>query len=254
VARALVGPRFGAETLGDLCPRSVYHDYSERDVVFARAGLNAHHAHGVALVAATGATAFARRVDDGREITLGGWGSLLGDEGSAYALGLLALRAAARSVEGRASAPTKLVDVLAEHFAIDRLHFKPDLIRVAYGSRGLQGGADMPPLSRAQIGGLAPLVTRLAEDGDPLAGRLVNKVSADLSALAIHAARRLFTSNDIFDVAAAGGLINAGERVLACLRASLSDEFPLASLHLGRAEPALALGHQALADFKGSVW
>jgi N-acetylglucosamine kinase-like BadF-type ATPase len=118
VARALVGPRFGPETFGDLLPHARYHDYSECDVVFARAGLNARQAHGVALVAATGATAFARRADDGRQVALGGWGSLLGDEGSAYALGLLALRAAARAAEGRASLPTGLVPALAEHFSI----------------------------------------------------------------------------------------------------------------------------------------
>jgi N-acetylglucosamine kinase-like BadF-type ATPase len=94
------------------------------------------------------------------------------------------------------------------------------------------------------------LVTRLAESGDLLAARLVDKVAADLSALALCAARRMFASDEIFDVAAAGGLINGGERLLTPLRAGLSREFPLASLHLGRAEPALALGRQALADLR----
>lgn len=251
VARAVVGPRFGPETLGDLCPRAQYLDYTECDVVFARAGINARQAHGVAVVAATGATAFARRADDGRSISLGGWGSLLGDEGSAYALGLLALRAAARAYEGRNRRPTRLVAALSEHFAIDPNNFKGELIRVAYGARAAEGGEATPPLTRAQIGGLAPLVTGLAAQGDPLASRLVDRVAIDLSALAMHAARRLFSTHEIFDVAVAGGLINGGERVLAPLRAALAEEFPLASLHLGRAEPSVALGRQALADLRG---
>jgi N-acetylmuramic acid 6-phosphate etherase len=246
VARALVGPRFGPETLGDLLPNARYHDYTERDVVFARAGLDASQAHGVALVAATGATAFARRADDGRQVSLGGWGSLLGDEGSAYALGLLALRTAARAAEGRAPAPTGLVQALTEHFSIDPQHFKGGLIQVAYGS------ADRPALTRAQIGSLAPLVTGLAAGGDVLAGRLVDKVAADLAALALHAARRLFCGQDAFDVVVSGGLVNGGERVLAPLRAGLAVEFPLAVLRLGSLDPAVALGRQALIDLNTS--
>ena len=52
LASSLVGPHFGAETYADLLPgvKMVY--YTERDVVFARAGL--YNPHGVAVVAATG--------------------------------------------------------------------------------------------------------------------------------------------------------------------------------------------------------
>src|SRR5512147_2217855 len=104
---ALVGPRFGPELFGSLLPNARYRYYNERDVVFARAGI--YRLHGVAVVSATGATAWAVRADDGRRVSLGGWGSLLGDEGSAYAAGLLGLRAAVRAFEGRAQ-PTGLVD------------------------------------------------------------------------------------------------------------------------------------------------
>ena len=92
------------------------------------------------------------------------------------------------------------------------------------------------------------MVTGLAASGDVLAGRLVDKVASDLAALALHAARRLFTPPETFVVAAAGGLVNAGERVLAPLRAGFALEFPLASLRIGEADPAVALGRQALAD------
>jgi N-acetylglucosamine kinase-like BadF-type ATPase len=73
---ALVGPKFGPEVYAPLLPKARYHYYGEREVVFARAGI--YRPHGVALVAATGATAWGVRADDGRHTALGGWGSLLG--------------------------------------------------------------------------------------------------------------------------------------------------------------------------------
>ena len=233
---ALVGPRFGAELLGELVPNASYRYYGEMQVVFARAGL--YRPHGVGLVAATGATAWGVRSDDGRQIILGGWGSLLGDEGSAYAAGLLGLRWAARSYEGRAAEPTRLVEALCQHLGIKIENFRSELVRLAY----------QKPLSRAEIAGLAGLVTGLAAQGDPLARRITAKVAGDLASLALHAARQLFQAGEAFDLAAAGGLFNAGELILAPLRENLSAQFPLARLTLGAEAPAAALGKLALYD------
>jgi N-acetylglucosamine kinase-like BadF-type ATPase len=233
---ALVGPRFGPEVFGPLLPNARYRYYGERDVVFARAGL--YHPHGVALVAATGATTWGVRQDDGRRVALGGWGSLLGDEGSAYAAGLLGLRLAARVYEGREATPTRLVEALCDHFGLTVETFHTGLVRLAYSK----------PLSRAEIGGVAVVVARLANAGDALACRIMAKVAGDLASLALHAARRLFEPEETFDVALAGGLLNAGEIVLGPLREVFAHEFPCARLLLGKEEPAVALGRLALAD------
>jgi N-acetylglucosamine kinase-like BadF-type ATPase len=232
---ALVGPRFGAELFGSLLPNARYRYYDERDVVFARAGI--YTQHGAAVVSATGATAWAVRADDGRRISLGGWGSLLGDEGSAYAAGLLGMRAAVKAFEGRAE-PTGLVDALCQHFGIRRETFQHGMVRLAY----------QKPLNRTEIAALAVLVTQLAGKGDPAACRIIDKVSTDLTNLALHAARRLFHSEETFPVAAAGGLFNAGPMVIQPLQEGLSREFPNARLILGSAEPAVALGMLALDD------
>ncbi len=233
---ALVGPRFGPETFGELCPRAVFRYYSERDVVFARAGI--YRPHGVALVAATGATAFGMRADDGRQAMFGGWGSLLGDEGSAYALGLEALRAAVRVFEGREQLQSRIVQALCEHFQLSPEDFRHGLIYLAY----------QKPLSRAEIGGLAAVVTRLAAEGDPLARRITAQAAADLAALALHAARQLFSPAERFDVVVAGGLTNAGELILGSLRAELARAYPQAELKIGVEAPAAALGRLALFD------
>jgi len=235
-ASALVGPRFGPELLDSILPHASYHYFGEGQVVFARAGI--YQPHGVAVVAATGATSWGVRGDDGRRVAFGGWGSLLGDEGSAYAAGLLGLRTAVRAFEGREPAPTQLVERIGEYLGLTRETFHPGLVRLAY----------QKPFSRAEIAALASVVTHLAAEGDAPAIRIVAKVSADLAALALHAARQLFSAEESFEVAAAGGLLNAGEMILAPLRAGLAREFPHARLVVGAEEPAVALGRLALFD------
>jgi N-acetylglucosamine kinase-like BadF-type ATPase len=233
---ALVDARFGAELLGEILPNASYHYYEEQTVVFARAGL--YRPHGVAVVAGTGATAWAVRAGDGRECVYGGWGSLLGDEGSGYALGLAGLRAAIRVFEGRAEAPSRLFTAVLRHFGFAEPTFREDLVFLAYHK----------PLTRAEIAALAAVVTGLAAQGDPLAARLTAEAAADLTALALHAARRLFRPEEPFDVAVAGGLTNAGELLLGPFRQGFAQEFPRAILHIGAEPPAVALGRLALYD------
>ena len=234
VASALVGAHFGPETLGALLPEAVFRHYSERDVIFARAGI--YHPHGIAVVAATGATAFGVRLDDGREVLMGGWGALLGDEGSAYALGLLGLRIAARAYEGRQPASTRLMEAVCQHFGLHEANFRQELIALAY----------QKPLSRAEIAGLAAGVTRLAGEGDRAAAHLTAKVAGDLAALGLHACRRLFEEYETFDLVIGGGLANAGYVILAPLQQGLAQEFPHASFMIGKEQPAAALGRLAL--------
>lgn len=233
---ALIGPRFGAELLGEILPHARYQYYEEGAVVFARAGF--YRPHGVAAVAGTGATTWAVRADDGRQVVFGGWGSLLGDEGSAYALGLAGLRAVVRAFEGRSVASTPLLPAIRQHFGLTEATFREELVYLAY----------QKPLSRAEIAGLATVVTRLAGQGDPLAVQLTAAVSADLAALTLHAARSLFSPGERFDVVVAGGLTNAGELLLAPLRQGLAQEFPQAIFAVGTEAPAVALGRLAQYD------
>ena len=238
LAAALVAAGFGAETFAAVCPNAAYHSYGELQVVFARAGI--FRPHGVAVVAGTGATAWAVRADDGRQATLGGWGSLLGDEGSAYALGRLGLRAAVRAFEQRAEAPTRLAEAVGAHFSLSPSEFRIGLIELAYRQ----------PLSRTEIASVAPVVTALAAQGDPLARRITEKAAGDLANLARHAARRLFQPGETFDVVLAGGVLNAGGIILGPVIERLGAEFPNAVVGVGREAPAVALGRLALHDLE----
>ncbi|WP_390891127.1 N-acetylglucosamine kinase [Gemmata palustris] len=159
---------------------------------------------GVAIVAGTGSMAFARCAD-GRTARSGGWGPLLGDEGSGYAIALAGLRAAARSADGRAPV-TPLTDRLLAALGLKR---PQELVGVVY-----RGG------DRASLAALAPVVLEAAESGDPVADSIVREAASELAAAAAAAARALDLGAS-FPVALAGGLLVSGpgyrERFLAAL-------------------------------------
>ena len=69
---------------------------------------------GIALIAGTGSLAFGRN-SAGATARCGGWGYLLGDEGSGYAIALAGLRAASRFADGRGPS-TCLLDLFLRHF------------------------------------------------------------------------------------------------------------------------------------------
>jgi N-acetylmuramic acid 6-phosphate etherase len=150
---------------------------------------------GVAVVAGTGSMAFARCAD-GRTARAGGWGPLLGDEGSGYAIALAGLRAAARAADGRAQA-TPLTDRLLAACGLTR---PEELVGVVY-----RGG------DRMALAALAPVVLDAAEAGDPVAEHIVRDAAGELAAAAAAAARQLNLGAS-FPVALAGGLLSSSPR------------------------------------------
>ncbi len=87
----------------------------------ARIALEAAFAssYGIVLIAGTGSIALSKD-EAGKIFRLGGWGRILGDEGSGYTIGLKALNAAIRSYEGRAD-KTTLLNLALEHFGCKSL-------------------------------------------------------------------------------------------------------------------------------------
>jgi glucosamine kinase len=121
---------------------------------------------GLLLIAGTGSVALGR-AEDGREARVGGWGLLLGDEGSGYEIGLRALRAIARSTDGRGRATGLLPRFLADL----KLVGPEDMIVWAATA------------AKTAVAALAPTVCDLAGEGDDVAGTIV---SAAVESLAGH--------------------------------------------------------------------
>ena len=74
-------------------------------------------AAGIVIVSGTGSIAYGRN-DHGEASRAGGWGYVLGDEGSGYWIGRLALRAVVRHADGRGRV-TSLTPRLLAHFGVD---------------------------------------------------------------------------------------------------------------------------------------
>src|SRR5207244_3703467 len=115
-------------------------------------------ASGIAIVAGTGSSTFGV-APDGRTGTAGGWGYLLGDEGSAYAVGREALRAVGHAADGHGR-PTALTATVSAHL---RLAQPRDLITAIYQSAS----------PRTTIADLAPLVAEAARAGDAVATEIL---------------------------------------------------------------------------------
>lgn len=163
---------------------------------------------GVAVVAGTGSIAFA--LDrDGKEARAGGWGYLMGDEGSAFRLGLLGLRAACRAADGIGGTTRLLAAYLDRLGSKDPRDFIPAVYRGSW--------------DKATIAGLAPIVLDLAAAGDDTARAIFESETMELARTVAGAVANGGLPKDGVPIALTGGLVlhNAPyrERLLANLPA-----------------------------------
>ncbi len=179
-------------------------------------------ASGIALVAGTGSSAFGV-APDGRAASAGGWGYLLGDDGSAFDVGRQGLRAVLRAEDGLGP-PTSLTAALKQALEINHPR---DLIRVVYQS----------PSPRVTVASLAPIVCAVARDGDSTARQILAGAGQVLGKLAGAVARRLSLGPGA-TVIGRGGLFQAGDLILDPLRHSLARA-GLFDFRLSAAESAL---------------
>ncbi len=122
---------------------------------------------GAGLIAGTGSIAVGQS-QNGEIVRTGGWGHIIGDEGSGYAIGLAALQAAARCADGRGEYTRLLDDILRSW----NLAHPSDLIPAIYGSAENR---------IARIAHLSELVKIAAETGDPVAIRIESKAAGELA-------------------------------------------------------------------------
>lgn len=161
----------------------------ENDAVGAWKGAFGHGTAGVVAIAGTGAAAYARNGQ--REARAGGWGALLGDEGSGYSIGRAALIAVLRAQDGMGP-PTSLTPVLLRELGIPRSQDIIDMVHF-----------QMTP---SEIAALAPEVLSQAAGGDAEAERVVEEAAAALIESARAAARKVAEGEMAMPFAAIGGL------------------------------------------------
>lgn len=163
---------------------------------------------GLAVVAGTGSIALA--LDrGGNDARAGGWGYLLGDEGSAFRCGLLGLRVACRAADG-VGPPTALLQALLKELGT---HDPREFIPAVYRGKW----------DKAAIAGLAPVVLNAAAAGDPVAVEIFENEARELAKTAAGAVAAGGLPREGLPTALTGGMVveNAAfrDRFLSELRA-----------------------------------
>lgn len=121
---------------------------------------------GIVVISGTGSNCLGLR--NGEFKRAGGWGSLLGDEGSAYSIARRALTAALKDYDGRGP-NTSLTERFMECFGVDT----PEGILPAVHSKG-----------RPDIADLSMLVFEESEKGDEVASNIIQEEAMELVKMA----------------------------------------------------------------------
>ena len=121
-------------------------------------------APGILVIAGTGSVAYGRG-EDGRTARCGGWGMILGDEGSGYEVGCAGLRAALMAADGRGPR-TQLLNVLPDVLGVGSVEELPSWVARA---------------EKAEVARIAPHVLRLADGGDAAAREIIVAAALDLA-------------------------------------------------------------------------
>ena len=162
---------------------------------------------GTVLIAGTGSICYARTAD-GREARSGGWGHLIGDEGSGYALGRDALAAVARAWDGWGE-KTLLSQLLAEQMELDD---QKKIISYTYGG------------DKSRIAALAPLVEQAAKQDDGVALEIIRDNAVKMTGLVGAVARQLGIKAG--KVAMLGGLLEHDTKLRETFVAEMGRQYP----------------------------
>jgi N-acetylglucosamine kinase-like BadF-type ATPase len=167
---------------------------------------------GVVIVSGTGSVVFGRNMK-GATVKVGGWGAVMGDEGSAQWIARHALVAAAHAVDGTGP-HTQLVSTFLRRLHARSFH---RIVGPVY--------QDMTPRS---LGSLAPLVAGAARRGDRIARDILQKAGEALAEQAAAAIRRLRLGGTL--VSCQGSVFDAGGLILNPLRRALKRLEPEAKI------------------------
>ncbi|MCX6047198.1 MAG: ATPase [Chloroflexi bacterium] len=166
----------------------------DNDAMIALASGTGGELYGVVAISGTGMIVYG--VDKaGQRRRAGGWGALLGDRGSGYAIGIAALTAIANATDGLGP-PTILQAALLEHLALAR---PQDLIGWLYSD-----------VAWARFAALSPLVVQAAEQGDAVAQAIIGQAADDLAATVMAVVRGLGLEQGQFPLVLAGGNLQPG--------------------------------------------
>jgi glucosamine kinase len=184
---------------------------------------------GVVLISGTGSIAFGRN-DEGEERRAGGWGYLIGDEGSAVWLGLEGLRAAAHHADGRGAGTAITAHLLGELGVDSFMEVIPQL----YGR----------PHPAPAILAAVRAVGRAAAEADAIAVSIVQRGAHALArAASVVAAELRLEEGPVY---LAGGAFESLPSLERAVRGELLRMLPRATVEPVSEEPAMGAARLAM--------
>ncbi len=192
---------------------------------------------GVIVISGTGSIAFGLNRDMERA-RAGGWGHILGDEGSGYNIALRALRAVCRAHDGR-TGPTALRDVILGHLKLERPEQLLSWIKEIQGAK-----ADIATLSR--------LVFEASEGGDAIATQILEEEAVELAEAARAVGTKLFPDGETdWEIIVAGGNLRKNEGFYSMFQRAVTERLPGINVTQPRKEPVEGAVLHAIAALKG---
>ena len=157
---------------------------------------------GIGIIAGTGSIAVGR-TKDGRTARAGGWGHLIGDEGSAYRIVLDALRLVARRADGRDPGPGGQDPFTERICAALGVANASQIVTTIYS----------PEFTRARIASLAPEVLAACAEAPETRDQPLKLCRRCLAEMVAATARSLGWMSGLLPLAMAGGFLLATKPV-----------------------------------------
>jgi N-acetylglucosamine kinase-like BadF-type ATPase len=161
---------------------------------------------GIGVIAGTGSIALGRSAD-GRTARAGGWGHLIGDEGSGYQVVLNALRMVARRADGREPRPAGSDLLTTRLCAALGAEIPSKIVSAIYA----------PGMDRSSIAALAPVVVALSAEDPEIGPTLLQPAGRELGEQVVAVARALGFLPGALPLAVAGGFLLAAWEVITAL-------------------------------------
>jgi N-acetylglucosamine kinase-like BadF-type ATPase len=184
---------------------------------------------GILVIAGTGSNAIGRSAS-GEHFGAGGWGPVLGDEGSGYWIGRESIRAALRAQErtGVGGVSSCLLREIERHWELNSV---AELVAMA-NQRTFSDGASPPDFAA-----LAPVVARCAERGDALAAGILERAGEELAELVSVVFHKMHAGPTEIGVAFTGSVLAQIATVRGAMVARLAVAVPSARVRDAAVDP-----------------
>jgi N-acetylglucosamine kinase-like BadF-type ATPase len=185
---------------------------------------------GLVIIAGTGSVCCGVNAR-GRHACAGGWGPIVGDEGSGSWIARRGLQAVAKASDGRGRR-TVLAEAARDYFNVTRVE---DLSTAVYA----------PNMTNNRVAGFARHVIEAAKRRDACAREIIEEAGRELGQSACAVVRKLRMERESFQVGYVGGVFGAGNLILDPVREEVSRVAPRAVLAPPLLAPAEAAARMA---------